>query len=140
MSESVSQSVSYGLQQNTTFQFCRDDAFEFVELQFDLREIAKRFFYSYLQICRRVTARLIRWYRYSTESPAPSPTSVINYITVLKQCRISECNCSPFPPRHTHILPLLPHPARIILVFVVVVVLLFYTSTVNICGHVGTVS
>ena len=121
------------MSQNTTFQSCRDDAFEFVELQSDLREIATRFFYSYLQICRRVTARLICWYRwveawefrwkenitfhYSTESPAHSRTSVINYITVLKHCRISECNCSPFPPRHTHILPLPPHPPRIIVVF-----------------------
>ena len=70
--------MSDGLQQNTTFQFCRDDASEFVELQFDLREIAM----SYLEICRRVTACLISWYRYSTESPAPSPTSVINYITL----------------------------------------------------------
>ena len=105
--------MSYGLQQKTTFQFCRDDAFEFVELQSGLREIATRFFYSYLQICRRVTARLICWYRYSTGSPAPSPRSVINYITVLKQRRISECNCSPFPQRHTHIPPLPPHPPRI---------------------------
>ena len=56
--------MSYGLQQNTSFQFFRDDAFEFVELQSDLREIATRFFYSYLQICRRVTARLSRWSRW----------------------------------------------------------------------------
>ena len=113
-----------GLQQNTTFQFCRDDASEFVELQSDLREIAT----SYLEICRRVTACLISWYRYSTESPAPSPTSVINYITVLKQCRISECNCSPFPPRHTHICFLYHHilPQIILVFFFVVVVLLFY--------------
>ena len=129
--------MSYGLaSQNTTFQSCRDDAFEFVELQSDLREIATRFFFSYLQICRRVTARLIRWSRWveawkfrwkrkhtfydSTESPAPSATSVINYITVFKQCRISECNSSPFPPRHTHILPLPPHPPRITVGFFVV--------------------
>ena len=120
--------MSYGLQQNTTFQFCRDDASEFVELQSDLREIATRFFYSYLEICRRVTARLICWYRYSTESPGPSPTSVINYITVLKQCRISECICSPFPARHTHICFLYHHilPKYFFFNFFVVVVLLFY--------------
>ena len=120
--------MSYGLQQNTTFQFCRDDAAEFVELQSDLREIATRFFYSYLEICRRVTARLISWYRYSTESPAPSPTSVINYITVLKQCRISECICSPFHhATHTYASSTTTSSPNNSCFFIfVVVVLLFY--------------
>ena len=64
---------------------------------------------TFIRCLYRVTGVSIGQSGYSTESPAPSPTSVINYITVLKQCRISECNCSPFPPRHSHICFLYHH-------------------------------
>ena len=119
--------MSYGLQQNTTVQFCRDDASEFVELQSDLREIATSFFYSYLEICRRVTARLISWYRYSTESPAPSPTSVINYIRSLNSAEFPNVSAAPFHhATHPYASSTTTSSPNNSCFFFVVVVLLFY--------------
>ena len=128
--------MSYGLQHITTFQFCRDDASEFVELQSDLREIATRFFYSYLEICRRVTACLSSWYRYSTESPAPSPTSVINYIyRSLNSAKFPNVSAAPFHhATHTYASSTTTSSPNNSCCFFLLLLLLFrcFTSTVNI--------